>query len=331
MDKKTKTRKKATTGTQKEPLRQSEQEMAIRNRITTIFLTIPDEEMYGEVLQVILEVMESKYGVFGYIDENGALVVPSMTRSIWKDCQVPDKTFTFPLETWGDSSWPRAIREKKTNYTNEQSTITPKGHIPISRHISMPILYREEVIGLIQVANKMTDYQKDDIQLLEAIGNQIAPILGTRLQRDRQERARKQAEELVLRQAREILEISTPVLQLWEGVICAPLIGTLDSQRTQQLMERLLDRIVDTGSSIALMDITGVPAVDTQTARHLIETIAAVRLLGAQVIVTGIRPAIAQTLVHIGIDLSNVITRSSLAEGLSLAMEMLNLQVTSKE
>lgn len=141
---------------------------------------------------------------------------------------------------------------------------------------------------------------------------------------------RKQAEETIARQAQEILEVSTPVVQVWEGVVAAPLIGTLDSQRTEQFMERLLQSIVETNSPVALVDITGVPTIDTQTAQHLIETISAVRMLGAQVVLTGVRPALAQTLVHLGIDLSHVITRSSMSAGLRVALDMLTLQVVSK-
>jgi rsbT co-antagonist protein RsbR len=141
---------------------------------------------------------------------------------------------------------------------------------------------------------------------------------------------RKRMEETLNRQAREILELSTPVVQLWEGVLALPLIGTLDSQRTQQVMERLLNRIVETGSPVAIIDLTGVPTVDTQTGRHLIDTIAAVRLLGTQTLLTGIRPEIAQTLVHLGIDLGGVVTRTSLAAGLRYALHVLRLQVTSE-
>ncbi|MGH7843783.1 MAG: PAS domain S-box protein [Candidatus Binatia bacterium] len=140
---------------------------------------------------------------------------------------------------------------------------------------------------------------------------------------------RKRAEEVIARQAQEILEVSTPVIQVWEGIIAAPLIGTLDSQRTEQFMERLLQRIVRTNSPIALIDITGVPTIDTQTAQYLVETMTAVRLLGAQVILTGVRPALAQTLVHLGIDLSHMVTRSSLAAGLRVAFDLLNLKVVS--
>jgi PAS domain S-box-containing protein len=141
---------------------------------------------------------------------------------------------------------------------------------------------------------------------------------------------RKQAEERIQQQTKEIMDLSTPVMQVWQGVVVAPLIGSLDSQRTQQFMERLLTRIVETNSPVALVDIMGVPTIDTQTAQHLIETISAVRLLGAQVVLTGVRPAIAQTLVHLGIDLSGIMTRASLAAGLQVALDILDLKVVRK-
>jgi PAS domain S-box-containing protein len=141
---------------------------------------------------------------------------------------------------------------------------------------------------------------------------------------------RKQAEDLIRRQSKQILEMATvPVVQVWEGVILVPLIGVLDSERTQHLMERLLQRVTDTGSPVAIIDITGVPTIDTQTAQHLIETIKAMRYVGADVVLTGVRPAIAQTLVHLGIDLSDVATRSSLTVGLKVALGMLNLHVVA--
>jgi PAS domain S-box-containing protein len=141
---------------------------------------------------------------------------------------------------------------------------------------------------------------------------------------------RKQAEERLRLQAQEILEMATvPLVQVWDGIILIPLIGMLDSARTQQLMERLLQRLTETGSPVALIDITGVPTIDTQTAQHLLETIKAVRYVGADVVLTGVRPVIAQTLVHLGIDVSGVATRSSLRAGLRVALRMLNLEITA--
>ena len=141
----------------------------------------------------------------------------------------------------------------------------------------------------------------------------------------------KQSEEVVARQSQEIMELSTPVMQVWEGVVVAPLIGMLDSERTQQFMERFLNGITKTQSPVALLDITGVPAVDTQTAQHLVEAITAAKLLGTRVILTGVRPAIAQTMVHLGIDLAGVDTKSSLSAGLRLCFEILGMHVSKNE
>lgn len=142
---------------------------------------------------------------------------------------------------------------------------------------------------------------------------------------------RRANEERIRRQAQEIQDMATvPIVQVWEGVVLVPLIGMLDSQRAQQLMERLLHRITETSSQVAVIDITGVPTIDTQTAQHLIETISAVRLLGSEVILTGVRPIIAQTLVHLGIDLAHVTTRSSLAAGLRMALDSLGIIVAAK-
>jgi rsbT co-antagonist protein RsbR len=138
------------------------------------------------------------------------------------------------------------------------------------------------------------------------------------------------SEAIISAQSREILEIAVPVVQVWPGIVAAPLIGTLDSQRAQQFTERLLERIVELRTSVALVDITGVPMMDTRTAQYLLEAISAVRLLGAQVILTGVCPAIAQTLVHLGIDLSSVATRPSLEAGLRLGLDMLDLQVVHR-
>jgi rsbT co-antagonist protein RsbR len=141
----------------------------------------------------------------------------------------------------------------------------------------------------------------------------------------------KSREELILRQNDEITEISTPVIQVWEGILALPIIGTLDSARTQVVMENLLQRIVETGSSIAILDISGVPAVDSLVAQHLIKTVSATRLMGAECIISGIRPEIAQTVVHLGIDLTDVVTKSSLASALKTAFTMLQLKVIAQK
>lgn len=141
----------------------------------------------------------------------------------------------------------------------------------------------------------------------------------------------KGREEVIFRQTEEISDISTPVIQVWDGILALPIIGTLDSARTQVVMESLLQKIVDTGSGIAILDISGVPAVDSLVAQHLIKTVSATRLMGADCIISGIRPEIAQTVVHLGIDLSNIITKASLASALKHAFSMNRLTVKRAE
>lgn len=141
----------------------------------------------------------------------------------------------------------------------------------------------------------------------------------------------KGREEVILRQTDEISEISTPVIRVWDGILALPIIGTLDSSRTQIVMESLLQEIVESGSSIAILDISGVPAVDSLVAQHLIKTVSATRLMSGECIISGIRPEIAQTVVHLGIDLSDVITKASLASALKAAFNMLELQVFKKQ
>ena len=131
----------------------------------------------------------------------------------------------------------------------------------------------------------------------------------------------KTREQIIMRQQQELLELSTPVVQLWKNVLALPLIGTLDSARTQVVMESLLEKIVETSAAIAIIDITGVPTVDTLVAQHLLKTIAAARLMGADCIISGIRPQIAQTIVHLGVNLEDVITKATLADAFTVALQ----------
>jgi len=140
----------------------------------------------------------------------------------------------------------------------------------------------------------------------------------------------KGREEVIGRQQQEMLELSTPVVELWEGILALPLIGTLDSARTQVVMENLLQKIVDSGAGIAIIDITGVPTVDTLVAQHLLKTIAAARLMGAECIISGIRPQIAQTIVHLGVELADVTTKATLADAFAVALDKLALAVTPR-
>jgi len=141
------------------------------------------------------------------------------------------------------------------------------------------------------------------------------------------EKFMKSREEVIIRQQREMLELSTPVVKLWDGILALPLIGTLDSARTQVVMESLLQRVVETGSVVAIIDITGVPTVDTLVAQHLIKTVTAARLMGADCIISGIRPQIAQTIVHLGVRLGDITTKATLADAFVIALERIGSSV----
>ena len=134
-------------------------------------------------------------------------------------------------------------------------------------------------------------------------------------------------EDVIKRQQQELLELSTPVIKLWEGVLAVPMIGTLDSARTQLVMETLLQRIVEAGAQLAIIDITGVPTVDTLVAQHLLKTVSAIRLMGAECIISGIRPQIAQTIVHLGIDLQGIASKSNLADALAMALQQTGFRI----
>jgi PAS domain S-box-containing protein len=159
-------------------LRKSEQHLSTVSRIAQILLTVPDDEMYGEVLETVLGITGSRYGIFGYIDEDGALVCPSMTRDVWAQCEMAEKSIRFPSEQWC-GIWGRALTEKKTLYSNSPGTV-PDGHVPISRTVVVPIQHHDEVIGEFMVANKSTDYTHEDVQALENIAGYVAPVLDAR-------------------------------------------------------------------------------------------------------------------------------------------------------
>ena len=172
------------------------------------------------------------------------------------------------------------------------------------------------------------DYSRDADGLAEDYWN--ATVLLDKLGLYTTEVAQKNREAVIARQQQEMLELSTPVVELWEGILALPLIGTLDSARTQVVMESLLQRIVETGSAIAIIDITGVPTVDTLVAQHLLKTVAAARLMGADCLISGIRPQIAQTIVHLGVELGNITTKATLAAAFAVALQRTGLSVQSR-
>ena len=199
---KDKTKKKADLITELKraegALRRSEREASIMKGIAEVFLTTSDEETYGAVLDIVLEAMRSRYGTFAFIDEEGNRVVPSMTRGIWDECQVKDKKIVFPRHTWGDNLWAKCLIHKRA-FSSSGPFKVPDGHISVARALAVPIIHQGKAIGNFMVANKSTDYEETDEELLKKIAACTAPILHARLERDRQQRMRKRAEESLLR------------------------------------------------------------------------------------------------------------------------------------
>ncbi|MBU4262532.1 MAG: GAF domain-containing protein [Proteobacteria bacterium] len=217
-----------------EKLQAAMREVAARNDIAQVFLTVVDDGMYHRVLAIIMEAMQSRLGVFGYLDAEGNFVAPTMTEVVRDKCLMPDNTCFFHRETWlgSDGSWPRAMREKQTIWSNEPATRIPAGHLPITRYISMPLIHQDRVVGLIQLANKETDYTAGDVALLETLGRAIAPVLDARLRVEWTEASRRFAEDLLRLRVR-ILEFAA-------------------AHRLEELLRKILDEVEDlTGSSIS--------------------------------------------------------------------------------
>ena len=175
-------------------LARSDRRLSLQNQVGQFFLTASDEELYAKVLALVCEALQSELGAFGHIDEDGSLVVPTLLGEVWDRCEMLDKRFQFPREAWGASLWGRAIIEQQSFCRNE-SSVVPGGHVAISRCLVVPIVDHEQTVGLLIVANRTTDYDDQDRELLEAVAAYVAPALNARLQRDIHERKRRQAED----------------------------------------------------------------------------------------------------------------------------------------
>ncbi|CAM5712052.1 STAS domain-containing protein OS=Streptomyces canus OX=58343 GN=AQI96_26225 PE=4 SV=1 [Streptomyces canus] len=195
-----------------------------------------------------------------------------------------------------------------------------------------PVQIAGEVAGLREPVTSLLHAEFDDAADDERVTacTQALAVLTATLRLVIMETTVSAGEELIARQRQQLLEVATPVIKLWDGVVAVPLIGTLDSARSQVVMESLLEAIVDQRAAYAILDITGVPTVDSLVAQHLMKTVAAARLMGAECIVSGIRPAIAQTIVQLGIDLGSIITRAGLADALAYALTKQGIVVSAR-
>ncbi|MFH1724981.1 MAG: PAS domain S-box protein [Elusimicrobiota bacterium] len=195
-------------------LRWSEKELRVRDQIADVFLTASDEEMYSEVLRVILKATGSEYGIFGYIDEDGALVCPSLTGAAWDACAMPGKSAVFSPDQWG-GVWGKALKEKTLQCSNDALHV-PEGHVPIARALAAPVVHQGASIGLIMVANRKTDYRSEDRRLAKSSVDKIAPVLHARLARLGEEKQRRRAE-ASLKETEKIINMSPAVVFLWRN------------------------------------------------------------------------------------------------------------------
>lgn len=186
--------------------------------------------------------------------------------------------------------------------------------------------------GDYDVAFEVDETKEDEFTQVEfAINFMIEQLAYERAENERKQTELEEKLNTIRKQQEAILELSTPNIKVWEGVLVIPIIGTLDTRRSQLLTEELLTKLEATQSKVAIIDITGVPTVDSAVANHLLKTVSAVQLLGAECVITGIRPEVAQTIVHLGVDLSGVQTLSNLAEGLKWALKRLRLKITEEK
>jgi len=294
------------------------------NRVFRQALTCETEEQLGRTcLSVAEELTGSHFGFIGEINPRGKFDTIAISNPGWDDCRMPDSDKTLLINDMEIRGiWAGPVRTGESVIINDppshpDSVGIPEGHPPLTAYMGIALKDLDKPYGTIALANKEGGYSEEDRHAIESLS--VAVVESFR---------KKRAELALARQTREILELSTPVIRLWKSIILVPLIGTLESQRTKLFIDRFLKMIVEHSSEVALIDITGVPAVDTQTAQHIIEAIISARLLGTKVVLTGVRPSIAQTLVQLGIDLEGIETRSSLEGGIKVAYRMLGLEVT---
>lgn len=276
----------------------------------------------------ILEILET-YEADLLAEWNQELVTANARRGLIKEAELQEECREFlsllriavqqgNLTNIQAAEW-RDVRDMLTSVSKSRSQrgFTPTETATFIFSLKQPLF------------NRMRQQLKDPVELGEEVWR--ATALLDQLGLLSMEIYQKAREEVISRQQEELLELSTPVVKLWEGVLALPIIGTIDSSRTQTVMESLLQAIVDTGSEVAIIDITGVPTVDTLTAQHLLKTVTAARLMGADCIISGIRPQIAQTIVYLGIDLADVTTKATLADAFKMALQRIGVTITRSQ
>jgi rsbT co-antagonist protein RsbR len=259
-------------------------------------------------------------------DEWTKLSAATIRRDLMSEAEMAEDSRSF-FAGFVDALQLGDMSGEGSSWTSVRETLASIGRSRAARGFS-PTETAMFIFSLKQpLMARIRDEGKDPAEIMEDVWAMTTII--DKLGLHTTEMYQKGREEVIMRQQQELLELSTPVVNLWNGILALPLIGTLDSARTQVVMESLLERIVETGAAIAIIDITGVPTVDTLVAQHLLKTVAAARLMGADCIISGIRPQIAQTIIHLGVNLSDVSTKATLADAFALALVRTKQRVVS--
>ena len=295
---------------------------AINKLLTKALFCHDVEQAAAACLETAQEITGSAFGFIGEVNAQGLFDTIAISNPGWDACSIPKSAATLKLTGMTVRGlWGKVIRENRSFMTNDpasnpDSVGLPGGHPKLTSFLGVPMRRGGEVTGMISLANAPHGYTDQAVEAVEALSLTLDQVLKS-----------KRYEVSVRSLDQVILDLSTPVLNVWDGILAAPLIGTIDSQRALKFMEAVLDAIHTGNVRVLLVDITGVPVIDTQTGQYLIEAFTAARLLGAEVILTGVSPAIAQTLVHLGIRMDGVETCASLAAGIRKALALKGLAV----
>jgi anti-anti-sigma regulatory factor len=288
-----------------------------------------EEQLCKTCLSVAEKLSGSKFGFIGEINQAGRYDCIALSDPGWAECRMPKTEATKLLKNLEIRGiWGRVLKDERSLITNSPATHTdrvgtPKGHPKLTSFLGVPLKRAGKTFGMIALANKESGYSDIDEEAVETLSVAIVEAL-TRKRIEIQ--ANKNLEEL--KKKDELIgKISTPLVEVWEGIVMLSLIGIFDSARAKQFTESVLEYIARTKCDIVVMDISGIAAIDTQTANHILRTIQAVRLMGSEMIVTGVRPDVAVTLVSLGVELSGIVTCGTLREGLEYAYAKLGLKL----
>jgi PAS domain S-box-containing protein len=289
--------------------------------------TLPEITLFA--LEAGVEITDSKIGYLAFMNaDESVLTMYAWSKSAMAECAVIDKPIEYPIEKTG--LWGEAVRQRKPVITNDYAAPNPlkkghpTGHVQVDRHMNIPVFDGEHIVAVAGVGNKIGEYDENDVRQLTLLMNSMWQLIK---RQQTEAEARRLQEQIIEAQRHALQELSTPIIPVLDRIIVMPLIGSIDTMRAKDITRALLAGITRYQAKIVIVDITGVPLVDSGVADHLNKTIQAARLKGAQTIVTGISDAVAEAIIDLGIDWSKIQTLSDLQTGLMVALQTLQLRL----